>query len=57
MTYPTLTTVDQHGMEMGQIAMRLLLDRISKSHADYTPITKVIKPNLVIRESTEVKKG
>ncbi|MGB5989048.1 MAG: LacI family DNA-binding transcriptional regulator [Marinifilaceae bacterium] len=50
-TDPTLTTVEQHGFEMGQTAMEMLLKRIN-SKDDYETITKVIKTNLVLRESS-----
>lgn len=52
LTDPTLTTVEQHGFEMGQIATNMLLRRIN-SYEDYETITKIIKTNLVIRESTQ----
>lgn len=50
-TDPTLTTVEQHGFEMGQTATELLLRRIN-SKENYETITKVIKTNLVLRESS-----
>ena len=52
MTDPTLTTVDQHGYEMGQEAMRLLLKRFSTKIEDFVPYTSEIKTSLVVREST-----
>ncbi|MBN1251613.1 MAG: LacI family DNA-binding transcriptional regulator [Bacteroidales bacterium] len=52
MTEPPLTTIDQHGYEMGQIAVRLLLNRLEKEEEDYVPETKVIKTDLIIRKST-----
>jgi len=51
-TDPTLTTVEQHGFDMGQIATKMLLRRIN-SYEDYETITKIIKTNLIIRESTQ----
>ena len=52
-TDPTLTTIDQHGFEMGKQAAQLLLDRINKTIENYSPVTKVIPINLIERESTE----
>lgn len=51
-TDPTLTTIDQHGFEMGKQAAQLLLDRINKTIDNYSPVTKVISTNLIKREST-----
>lgn len=51
-TDPTLTTIEQHGHEMGQIAAKMLLRRIN-SYEEYETITKIIKTNLIIRESTQ----
>ncbi len=51
-TDPTLTTIDQHGFEMGKQAAKLLLDRINKTIDNYSPVTKVISTNLIKREST-----
>ena len=52
LTDPTLTTIEQHGHEMGQIAAKMLLRRIN-SYEEYETITKIIKTNLIIRESTQ----
>ncbi len=52
-TDPTLTTIDQHGFEMGKEAAQLLLNRINKTIDNYSPITKVIPTNLIARESTQ----
>lgn len=53
MTDPPLTTIDQHGCEMGQEAMRLLLERFKTKIEDFSPETKEIETSLIIRESTE----
>ena len=50
---PKLSTVEQHGYEIGQKSMEILLKRIKDDVDDFTPTTKVIKTNLVIRESTK----
>lgn len=51
-TNPTLTTVDQHGYQMGQTAIQLLLDRLMNTNTTRPYIHQVIKTNLIIREST-----
>ncbi|MEN8116600.1 MAG: LacI family DNA-binding transcriptional regulator [Bacteroidota bacterium] len=50
-TDPTLTSVDQHGYEMGTIAMDMLLKRIT-SETDYLAETKVLKADLIVRGSS-----
>ncbi len=54
MTEPSLTTVEQHGYEIGKIAINLLLDRL-RSDYDYEAITRMIRTDLVVRESTKRK--
>ncbi|MGM0667868.1 MAG: LacI family DNA-binding transcriptional regulator [Bacteroidota bacterium] len=50
LTDPGLTTVDQHGYEMGREAARLMLERIKDRSRPYQ--TRVIKTDLVIRGSS-----
>lgn len=51
-THPTLSTVDQHGYQIGQASVQLLFDRLMNS-GDVQPfINKVIKTELIIRDST-----
>jgi LacI family transcriptional regulator len=45
--------VSQHGFEMGQIAAKILLQRIETGIENFKPLTEVIKTDLVIRESTK----
>jgi len=52
MTDPPLTTVEQHGYEMGQIAVRMLLNHLEKENEENEPETRVLKTDLIIREST-----
>lgn len=52
LTDPTLTTVEQHGDKMGEMAADLLLKRINTGDEIVETVTKVIKTNLIIREST-----
>ncbi len=54
-TDPTLTSVDQHGYEMGSVATEMLLSRIS-SEFDYPVVKKVLHANLIVRGSSEIKK-
>ena len=51
---PTLSSVDQHGYEMGVESAKLLLQRIEKP-AEGKHITRYIDTNLVLRESTRRK--
>jgi LacI family transcriptional regulator len=53
LTDPELSSVDQHGYEMGQEAARLLLDRIKDKTRSYQ--TRIIKTELIIRESSRTK--
>lgn len=53
-TTPTLSSVDQHGYEMGVEAAKLLLERIKKPTEDKHK-TLFIDTHLVIRESTRRK--
>lgn len=52
LTDPTLTTVEQHGDKMGEMATELLLRRINAGDELIPTTTKVIKTNLIIRGST-----
>lgn len=51
-TDPTLTSVDQHGYEMGTIATEMLLRRITSPNPDYPARTKVLNANLIVRGSS-----
>ncbi|HUI33107.1 MAG: LacI family DNA-binding transcriptional regulator [Dysgonamonadaceae bacterium] len=51
-TEPTLTSVDQHGFEMGITAARLLIDRIEGKETKKGVVSKLIKTELVLRNST-----
>ena len=52
-TTPTLTTVAQHGLTMGERSLELLLDEIDHKDADYRCKTEVIKTDLIMRNSTK----
>lgn len=51
-TDPTLTSVDQHGYEMGTMATEMLLKRILSENKDYPYETKILNANLIIRGSS-----
>lgn len=51
LTDPGLTSVDQHGYEMGQESARLLIERIKDPSRPYQ--RRVIRTELIIRGSTE----
>lgn len=53
---PSLTTLEQHGYEVGLRAAEILVGRISDGDMDYEPITKVVKTNLIVRGSTKAIK-
>lgn len=53
-TDPTLTSVDQHGYEMGSMATELLLKRISAENKDFPFETKVLNATLIIRGSSVI---
>lgn len=52
-TDPALTTLEQHGQEVGLKATELLLERIKDGGMDYEPVTRVVKTSLVVRDSTK----
>lgn len=49
---PLLTSVDQHGYELGATAMKLLKNRLDGLADDKRIVSRVIKTNLVVRQST-----
>lgn len=51
-TDPTLTSVDQHGYEMGSIATEMLLKRITAENDEYPVETRVLNANLIVRGSS-----
>jgi LacI family transcriptional regulator len=51
-TDPPLTSVSQHGFEIGKKATELLIKRINSVNEDYPVITEVISTELVIRGTT-----
>ncbi len=54
-TTPSLSTIAQHGFEMGEKAMEILLEKIEDKSSINTPKSIIIPTNLVERESTSSK--
>jgi LacI family transcriptional regulator len=53
---PSLTTVSQHGPEIGAAAAKLLIERLESKEAEYPYKTAIIKTELRLRESTRTLK-
>ena len=49
---PNITTVDQRCEEMGQVAVRLLLEVIDSAGATFSPRQVVLRPELLVRGSS-----
>lgn len=49
---PLLTSVDQHGYEMGAAAMRLLIERLDGKREGQNIVSKILRTKLVVRETT-----
>ena len=52
---PSLTTVEQHGYQLGQVAMELLLEELKNGIGEKSPETRVIDTELIIRDSSTPK--
>lgn len=50
---PSLTTIDQPGLEMGKIATKILLEQIRVKSEPTMPETIILKPTLIERDSTK----
>ncbi len=50
---PTLTTVAQHGIEMGEIAAKMLIDKLEERVDEDACFVEIIKTSLIERESTK----
>ena len=50
---PSITTIAQHGFEMGKQAVELLIERIDKEAESFKPRKIVISSDLKLRESTK----
>lgn len=51
-TDPALTSVDQHGYEMGTVATEILLKRIMSENKNYTFETRILNADLIVRGSS-----
>jgi LacI family transcriptional regulator len=51
-TDPPLTTISQHGFDIGTKAAEILLNRIENPEVPFRPVTEVIKTDLVVRGTT-----
>ena len=49
---PAITSVEQHGFDIGREAARLLIDRLIHSGKEIPPRKKIIKTTLVVKGST-----
>ncbi|MCL3779878.1 LacI family transcriptional regulator [Prolixibacteraceae bacterium JC049] len=49
---PKLTSVDQHGYEMGRKATEILIKRIKEDQREYDPVTEIIPGTLIVRDSS-----
>jgi len=57
MIEPPLTTVDQHGYQMGQAAADILLKEIESKATPTKPETRIVETKLIIRQSSACKVG
>lgn len=55
-TEPALSTVDQHSMRMGNAAAEIFLEEVSDEDKKFTVKKIVLKPELIIRQSSLRKK-
>jgi LacI family transcriptional regulator len=51
-TEPPITAIDQHSMRMGNAAAEIFLEEINKGHLKFIPQKIVLKPELIIRQSS-----
>jgi DNA-binding LacI/PurR family transcriptional regulator len=52
-TDPHLSSVDQHGYEMGTTAAEMLFNRILSDEVEYIPEVKILQADLIVRGSSE----
>jgi len=55
-TEPSLTTVEQHSMRIGNAAAQIFLEEVSSTQKKFIPQKIVLKPELIIRQSSVRKK-
>jgi len=49
---PSLTTVEQPAHEIGKTAAKILLEQIESEEQDLKPVKKILKTNLIVRQSS-----
>lgn len=54
---PALTSLDQHTIEMGNLAAKHFLTQIETNAKEFTPQKTKLEPSLIIRESSSRKKN
>lgn len=52
-TDPKLTSVEQHGNEVGENAMHILIDKLENNGEDKKTYNKIVKTNLIVRGTTK----
>ncbi|GLB51449.1 LacI family transcriptional regulator [Neptunitalea chrysea] len=52
-SFPRMSTINQHGVEMGEHAAEMLIDKLEEVDEDEYYRTEVVKSSLTIRESTK----
>lgn len=55
-TDPSLSTVEQHSMRIGNAAAEIFLEEVNADHKKFIPQKIVLKPELIIRQSSLRKK-
>ena len=55
-TEPSLSTVEQHSLRMGNAAAEIFLEEVSDDYTKFIPQKIVLKPELIIRQSSLRKK-
>lgn len=55
-TEPSLSTVEQHSLRMGNAAAEIFLEEVSGDEKKFIPQKIVLKPELVIRQSSQRRK-
>src|SRR6185369_1130614 len=56
-TEPPITTVDQHSMRMGNAAAEIFLEEVSSDRLKFIPQKIVLKPELIVRQSSVKNKN
>jgi LacI family transcriptional regulator len=56
LTDPSLSTVEQHSVRMGNAAAEIFLEEILNREQKFIPQKIVLKPELIIRSSSQRKK-